>query len=493
MRKKLMRCVFLSVALAGISGGLIAAQDAPSQSGAQAKPWEKIPIPPLKEFKPQMAKRIELKNGIVVFLQEDHELPFVSGSVLMRGGSRDEPAAKLGLVALLGETWRTSGTAKMDGDAMDDLLESHAAKIETSGGIATTTLSWDCLKGDFDQVFGLTVDLLLHPKFSKEKLQLAQQQLATGIVRRNDDADEILGIESQKLVYGAKSPYARQVEIANVMAVTLDDLSAWQKRVVQPANMMISVSGDFDSAAMEAKLRAALEGLPRGEKFVSAKIEFPAVVPGIYFVNKEDVNQSKIAIVGLGTERNNPDLYAIAVMNSLFGEGFSSRLMQEIRTKLGLSYDVSGNFGASWDHPGAFRVEAGTKSATTVQTVRALEDEIKELSSAPVTQEEVKTAKDQILNSWIFEFDTKDKVLGEEVRLEFYGYPADYLEKYRAGIEAVTPKDVERVARKYVHLDSLAVLVVGNEKQITPALSTLGPVKALDITIPMPKGMETEQ
>ena len=265
----------------------------------QAKPWEKIPIPPLKKFKPQMAKRIELKNGIVVFLQEDHELPFVSGSILMRGGSRDEPAAKLGLVALLGETWRTSGTAKMDGDAMDDLLESHAAKIETGGAVNATVLSWDCLKGNFDEVFALSMDLLLHPKFSKKKLQLAQQQIATGIVRRNDDADEILESELMKIVYGAKSPYARQVEIATVMAVTLDDLAAWHKRVVQPANMIISVSGDFDSAAVETKLRVRWKDTARRE-ICEREDRVPAVVPGIYFVNKDDVNQSQDCNCGIG-------------------------------------------------------------------------------------------------------------------------------------------------------------------------------------------------
>jgi zinc protease len=492
IQHKFTRCSILIALVVAIFVLPISGQEAGSKQNkqdTQAKPWEKIPVPPLHAFKPQLAKRIVLANGIVVFLQEDHELPFVSGSVLMRGGSRDEPAAKLGLVSLLGETWRTSGTAKMDGDAMDDLLEAHAAKIETAGGIASSSLSWDCLKGDFDQVFALSMDLLLNPKFSAEKLQLAQQQIATGIVRRNDDAEEILGSESQKLVYGAKSPYARQTEIANIMRVTLGDLSAWHKKIVQPANMIISVSGDFDSAAVEAKLRGTLEGLPKGEAFAEAKIEFPAVTPGIYFVDKADVNQSKIAVLGLGTDRKNPDLYALAVMNELFGEGFGSRLMQKIRTQLGLAYDVGGSYGASWDHPGVFRVEAGTKSETTVQTVSAIKEQIAELASKPVEKEEVSSAKDEILNSWIFEFDTKDKVLSEQVRLEFYGYPPDYFEKYRAGIEAVTTADVERVAKKYIHPDALAVLVVGNLKQITPALSTLGPVKTLDITIPMPPGM----
>ncbi len=182
----------------------------------QSKPWEKIPIPPLHEFKPQQPKRIALKNGIVLFLQEDHELPFVSGSVLIPGGSRDdEAAAKAGLVDLYGQSWRTSGTAKMNGDAMDDFLEAKAAHIETGGDEDSTALSWDSLKADTDQVYALAMDLLFHPKFSAEKLQLAQQQTATGIVRRNDDESEIAGREAAKLVYGADSPYARQPELVH--------------------------------------------------------------------------------------------------------------------------------------------------------------------------------------------------------------------------------------------------------------------------------------
>ena len=190
----------------------------------QDKPWEKIPIPKLHDFKPQQPKRIELKNGIVIFLQEDHELPFVSGSVLIPGGSRDEDPAKTGLVDLYGQAWRTSGTAKMDGDALDDLLEAKAAHIETGGDDDSTALSWDSLKGDADQVFSLALDLLLHPKFSPEKLELAQQQEATGIVRRNDDEGGIASREAVKLVYGPNSPYTRQPELATIGAVTVADL-----------------------------------------------------------------------------------------------------------------------------------------------------------------------------------------------------------------------------------------------------------------------------
>ena len=162
-----------------------------------AKPWEQIPVPKLHEFKPQQPKRIELKNGIVVFLQEDHELPFVSGSVTIPRGERDVDPAKAGLVSLYGQAWRTSGTAKMDGDAMDDFLEAKASHIETAGDVDSTVISWDSLKADSGQVFDLAMDLFFHPKFNADKLQLAQQQEATGIVRRNDQEGEIASREAE--------------------------------------------------------------------------------------------------------------------------------------------------------------------------------------------------------------------------------------------------------------------------------------------------------
>jgi zinc protease len=258
---------------------------APSPLAAQqSKPWEQIPTPQLHEFHPQQPKRIQLANGIVIFLQEDHELPFVSGSVLIPGGSRDEDAAKAGLVGLYGQAWRTSGTEKMDGDAMDDFLEARAAHIETTGDDDSTALSWDSLKGDSDQVFALAIDLLFHPKWSPEKLQLAQQQEATSIVRRNDDEDGIAARESNKLVYGADSPYTRQPEIATIGAVSLGDLEAWHDRTLK-GKLIIGISGDFDSAAMEAKVRAAFEALPPVTPEPPRHDMFAGPTPGVYFID----------------------------------------------------------------------------------------------------------------------------------------------------------------------------------------------------------------
>jgi zinc protease len=453
----------------------------------QSKPWEKIPVPKLHEFKPQQPKRIELKNGIVIFLQEDHELPFVSGSALIPGGSRDEPAAKAGLVGLYGPVWRTSGTAKMDGDALDDLLEAKAAHIETEGDDDSTALAWDSLKGDADQVFSLALDLLLHPKFSQEKLELAQQLAATGIVRRNDDESAIAEREAAKLVYGANSPYTRQPELATIGAVTVDDLKAWHDRTIG-GKLIIDISGDFDTAAMEAKLRAAFEGLPPVKLTPPRHEVFPGPTPGVYFISKEDVNQSDVEIVGLGTDRHNPDVPTLAVMNEILGGSFASRLFQKVRTELGLAYEVGGGISFAYDHPGPFRSIVLTKSASTVDATKAAMAQIAGLTTTPFTEVELARAKDNILNSFLFLYDTRDKVLAERVRLEFYGYPADYLETYKAALEKVSLDDLTAAAKKYVHPDKLAVLVVGNGPEIKPGLDALdlGPVHPIDITIPMP-------
>jgi zinc protease len=457
----------------------------------QAKPWEQIPVPKLHEFHPQQPKRIELKNGIVVFLQEDHELPFVSGSVIIPGGSRDEDAAKAGLIGLYGQAWRTSGTAKMDGDAMDDLLEAKAAHIETTGDDDSTALSWDSLKGDSDQVFSLAMDLLFHPKFSADKLQLAQEQEATEIVRRNDDEDGIADREANKLVYGANSPYTRQPELSTIGAVTIDDLRAWHDRTLK-GKLIVGIAGDFDPAAMEAKVRAAFESLPPVTPEAPRHDSFPGPTPGLYFINKGDVNQSNVEIVGIGIDRRNPDVPAIVIMNEILGGGFGSRLFQKVRTQLGLAYAVDGGFSLEYDHPGIFYTQVLTKSASTVEATKAAQGEIAGLLSRPFTQDELDRAKNDILNSFLFRYDTKGKVLAERERLEFYGYPADYLETYQASLEKVTLADVTAVAKKYIHPEKLAVLVVGNEPEIKPPLDALdmGAPKPIDITIPMPPGAQ---
>jgi zinc protease len=458
---------------------------------AQSAEWQKIPIPTLSAFKPQEPKRVELQNGMIIFLQEDHELPLIDGIARIRGGSRSEPVGKTGMVSIYGDVWRTGGTKSQTGDQLDDFLEARAAKVETGGGIDSTTIGWSCLKGDFDDVFKVFVELLRNPAFRADKLDLAQRSAFDEISRRNDEVGAVTSREAARLAYGKNNPYAAVPEYSTIAAITQQDLLNWHKQHVQPNNIMVGISGDFDSTEMERMLRSAFDSWPKGTPFKEPDIEFHPAKPGYYAIEKSDVNQSNIRMVALGTTRKNPDYYAIEVFNEAFGGGFSSRLFKDIRTKRGLAYGVGGGIGTGFDHPGIERMAMGTKSQSTVEAIQALYENIDGLKSNPISDDEIKRAKDSILNSFIFNFDSPDKVLRERMAYEFYGYPANFLEQYRAGIEKVTKDDVARVATKYIHRDQFAVLVVGNSAQFDKPLSSLGSVTNVDIAIPPPpKGIE---
>jgi zinc protease len=469
-----------------VSGAVLAALAAPAPLPAQATDWKQIVKPPLRAFTPPQPKRVALPNGMVVFLMEDHELPLIRGFARIRGGSREEPGEKAGLMGLYGQVWRTGGTKARTGDQLDDFLEARAARVETGGGLDSTVVSFDCLKASFEEVFPVFLEVLRQPEFRQDKLELAKSQLHTGIARRNDNAAGIAAREARRLGYGPDSPYARNEEYATVAAVTRDDLLAWHRDHVHPNNVLLGVTGDFDSAAMEARLRKAFASWPKGPPARKVAASFPGPKPGVYFVPKEDVNQSNIRLVHLGTTRDNPDYHALEVMNEVFGGGFSARLFSNVRSKKGLAYNVGGGVGSSFDYPGLFMLSMGTKSESTAAAIEALYEEIDNLRRTPATEEELKRAKDAILNSFIFRFDSRQEVMGERMLYEFYGYPLDFLERYRAGVEKVTTADVARVAEKYVHRDKLALLVVGKAEDFDKPLSAFGPVTTLDVSIPLP-------
>ena len=451
---------------------------------AQVSDVREIKTPALRQFKMPEPKRIQLSNGMVIFLQEDRELPLIRGIATIRGGSRDVPAAKTGMAGIYGQAWRTGGTTTRTGDELDQFLESRAAFVETSASNDSVNVSLNVLKQDFDTVFPIWLDLLRNPAFRQDKIDLAKTQANTGISRRNDEPGGILARESTKLGYGADSPYARQSEYATIAAITREDLLDFHKRTVHPNNIMLAFIGDFSAAQLEQKLRSTFSSWPRGPQISKPDPGIQAAKPGVYFVAKDDVTQANIAMVHAGTERNNPDYYALQVMNEIFSGGFSGRLMQTLRSQRGLTYGVGGSVGANWDYPGLFRVQMATKSETTLESIDALRGEVRRLVNDPVTETEMSLAKESILNAYVFTMDTREKALQQRVLLEFYGFPADYFTKYPSMIEKVTAEDVQRVARKYVHPDQLAVLVVGKESAFEKPLTTLGDVTKVDITIP---------
>ena len=449
---------------------------------AQRNPKDKFSFGPLNPIKMPKVERVELGNGLKLFLVEDHEYPTIDMRAMVRVGSVFEPAGKTGLASIAGQVLRTGGTTAKKGDEIDKELETLAASVETGIGQSSGTLSVSVLREDIDRALGILADLLMNPPFPEDKIVLAKIQARTMIARRNDDIGGIAFREFSKIIYGRSSPYASQTEYATIDAITRDDIVNFYKTYFYPNNTLLTVWGDFKSTEMVNKLKSTLG---RWQKGKASTEPWPAVAYEdkytVNFVDKPDVNQSNILLGHVGGTMDNPDFPALNVMNSILS---FDRMFKKIRTAEGLAYSVWGNYGAGYRAPGVFSCGAQTKSQSTIYAIELMLKELKRITESEVTDEELGKAKDEYLNSYVFNFDSRDKIVNGLMTYAYFGYPLDFTEKLKAGVEKVNKADILRVAKKYLHPDKVQILVVGKKEDFDKPLSTLGPVNVIDIKIP---------
>jgi len=451
-----------------------------------AKHYTQLKFPPLEEVQIPKYTRYVMDNGMVVYLMEDHDLPLVGGTALIRTGDRLEPAQKVGLANLTGIVLRTGGTQQHSADELNQLLEQQAAAVETEIGETAGSSSFSALSEDLAMVFGLFAEVVRQPIFAQDQLDLAKTQVRGGIARRNDDPNGIVGREFQKLIYGSTSPYARTVEYATLDNISRQDLVSFYRQYFHPNNMILGIVGDFDSQEMRSLIQKQF-----GEWKPSRNLpqpELPSVsqskLGGMFLVNQPQLTQSYVQIGHLGVKFDSPDYAALDVLNRVLN-GFGGRLFNSVRSRQGLSYSVYGIWSPRYDYPGLFVAGGQTRSETTVPFIRAIRAEIERLKTEPVTPAELAFAKESVLNSFVFNFENPSQTLSRLMRYEYYGYPADFLFRYQRGVKATTAADIQRVAKKYLKPEQLVTLVVGNATAIQPPLTALAAeVIPVDITIP---------
>jgi zinc protease len=450
--------------------------------------YKDLKYPPLPAIKVPEPVQFTLSNGMRIFLLENHELPLVNGLAMVRTGNLFDPADKHGLSQIMAEVMRSGGTKDKTGDQIDEELEDVAASVESSMDETSASMSFSALKETADKVMGVFHDVLTSPEFRQDKIDLSILQMRGGIARRNDDADAIPGRELASILYGRDTAYGWQIEYADLDRIKRDDLIAFYKRYYFPKNIMLAVYGDFTAAEMRDKLEKLFASWtvdqPPAPPFppVTAK---PA--PGVYFGEKPDITQTFFAIGHLGGTFRDKDYAALQVAANILGQGFTSRLVSQIRTKLGYAYSIAALWSANFDHPGVFEIVGSTKSASTVEALQAISVELNKMRTAEVTPLELEEAKQGVLNGFVFFFDSPAKTLNRVMRYEYFGYPKDFLFQYQKAIAAVTRADVLRVAKQYFHPEELSTVAVGNPKALGKPLSVLGKVIALDLTIPEPK------
>lgn len=450
------------------------------------KHYTDLTFPPLREVQIPDYSRYQLENGLVVYLMEDHELPLVSGTLVVRTGDRWEPGDKVGLAGMMGEVMRSGGTTKTPADALNERLEQRAASVEVGIGTGAGNASFEALTEDVPEVFRLFAEVVQNPAFPQEKIDLAKTQRKGEIERRNDEPDSIAGREFQKLIYGSESPYARTIEYRSLNNITRPDLEQFYGEYFHPNNMILGIVGDFQPQQMRELINQSF-----GKWAAKPDLKTPAIpqanqakTEGIFFVNQPQLTQSSILMGHLGGRLDDPDYAALDVVNGLFN-GLGGRLFNEVRSRQGLAYSVYGFWDAEYDYPGTFLAGGQTRSEATVPFIKSIFQELERIRTKPLTPAELTYAKDSVLNSFVFNFQDPGQTLSRLMRYEYYGYPTDFIFRYQKAIQNTTIADVQRAAQKHLKPEQIVTLVVGNEAQIKPALTTLTPtVTPIDITIP---------
>ncbi|MBZ2184098.1 MAG: insulinase family protein [Bryobacter sp.] len=452
--------------------------------------YKTLKYPPLKPVQIPSVEQFTLPNGLKVLILENHELPLASGSLRIRTGSLLEPAEKAGLASLTGTVLRSGGTKRMKPDDLNARLESMAANIEAGINDDNATVSFNCLKENLDEVFGLFKEVVTEPAFAQDRFDLAVTQTRSGISRRNDDAADIRAREFQNILFGRNTPFADRLEYATLNNIKREDLIAFHDRYFFPSNAMLSIYGDVDTATVKAKLESLFGSWNVQRPPVPA---FPQITrqksAGVFIADKPDVEQTSFTIGQIGGKLNDKDYAALTVLSNILGGAgtFSSRLMQKIRSDMSLVYGISSSWSADYLHDGTFTISGSTAAATTGKAIVETLKEVKRMREELVGPTELEAAKQRVENTFVFQFASPAQTLSRLARYQYYGYPSDFNTRYKDAVSKVTAQDILRVAKEYIKPEDFTIVAVGPVAKFADDLKVLGEVSKLDITIPQPK------
>jgi zinc protease len=417
--------------------------------------------------------RVMLNNGMVLYLLEDHELPLIEMSALIRTGAIYEPPEYAGLASLTGEVMRTGGTETMSPDEIDETLEYIDAQVAVSIDTESGSASLSVMKKDFDQGLDIFSRILRSPRFAAERLAIAKEQKIAALRQVNDNPQSLAFRQFRKLLYRG-NPRGNLPTIDTIKRIERGDLHRFYQIFFHPNRIILGVSGDFSSADMITKIKNSFGDW----KTVDTAI--PTVAPpqkiaelSVNYLRKK-VPQSTIIIGSLAPKKQNPDYYAFEIVNYILGGGgFSSLLTSEIRSSRGLAYSVGSFYRADVDY-GVFGAYCMTKSSSTGQALSLMFDIMKRMGETSL-ESQLRQAKESLINSFIFAYTSSAQIVAQTMSLEYDHLPAVFLEQYPAKIQAVTLNDVQGTARTYLHPEQSVMLVVGDGKAFDKLPSRFGP------------------
>ncbi len=459
-----------------------------SVASVAQQPLDRTKVPPpgaSPMLRVPMGTKSQLANGATLIVSERHGLPLVSFTITFLGGANQfEPAARRGIAAMT-SAMLTEGTTTRTGDQLSDALQLLGTNVNTNVGGEEGSIGFVSTARNFDATLAILSDMMLNSTFPADALERLRGRTLVNLTQAKDQPTVVGAQVFAKILYGDGHPYGQRVTEASVKAITRDDVVAFQRAYFQPGRAIITVVGDVTPLKVKASVEKGLAAWTKaGDKPSFDYPKLPELQPAkIYLVDKPGAAQSVVNIGLPGPPRNTPDYFALQVLNTILGGQFQSRLNANIREQKGYSYGVNSGFSYG-KGPGAFRAGGSIFSAKTDAALIEFMKELKGIvGDRPITDEELKTAKESLIQGLPQRFASVSAISNAISSLVVQGLPDDYYQTYAKNISAVTKQDLLRVAKRYIDLNHLAIVIVGDRAAVEASLKATGiaPITLLDI------------
>lgn len=472
------KCILVAI-LVIVSQWTIFVHEAEAQAPDRSKPPELGP-PPSLQLPP--IQRFTLSNGLRVVMMEKHQVPLVQINLLVGAGTAWDPDGKRGLASMTAAMME-EGAGDRDALAFADAVDFLGANISVSAGMHTTTVALFTPLSKLDSALALFGDVVLRPRFPAEELERKRLERLTALQQWHDEPRVIASNLFNKILFGMQHPYGPPAmgDEQSIRSFTVDDLRNFYTTFFLPNNSTLIVVGDVNQAMLLPKLERLFAGWTGGTVTTKSWPSASQVESRkIYLVDKPDAPQSVIRIGRIGVARTTEDYYAITVMNTILGASFTSRLNSNLREQHGYSYGAGSRFNFM-PIPGAFMAFSDVHAEVTDKALNEFMKELRAITT--VTDEELRRAKSYVALSYPSEFQSVGAIAAALAEVVIYNLPDDYFNTYTPRILAVTKEDVERVARKYIDPERIAIVIVGDRKKIEKGVAALnlGPIEDLTI------------